>query len=159
MSKRKGASARKIDRIISEVKTRLGANSIGAIYSHQVLADRIRRCQLPPASKNPRVQIMHTLLGIELLVGKKRLICPDLATARYLSVFARLGCQQVAIPYDITRVSHIADQLESAWHQMMLLVDHLTGTESNRLRAAVKRNLIESLQREINALGPGAKAN
>jgi hypothetical protein len=93
---------------------------------------------------------MHTLFGIELLVGKRRLICPDLATARYLSVFARLGCQQVAVPYDITRISRIADQLESAWHQMMLLVDHLAGT--GRLRAAAKRELIEGLQREIAAL-------
>ena len=81
----------------------------------------------PITSKRPspsaRVEIQHTLLGVELKLGRKRLLCPDLATARYLSVFARLGCQDVALPYDITKISQLADELESSWYRMLLLAE------------------------------------
>ncbi len=76
-----------------------------------------------PSSPPVRVVIQHTLLGVELKLGRKRLLCPDLATARYLSVFARIGCQDVAVPYDITKISHLADELESSWYRMLLLAD------------------------------------
>jgi len=56
-----------------------------------------------------------------------------------LSVFARLGCNLIAVPYDITQISSIADELESGWHRMMLLIDHLTEGRSERLRAVVRK--------------------
>ena len=31
----------------------------------------------------------------------------------------------MAIPYDITTISAIADELESSWHRMLLLADEL----------------------------------
>jgi len=96
-------------------------------------------------------------LGIELKVGNRRLLCPDLATARYLSVFARLGCSVIAVPYDITKISWIADELESSWHRMMLLIDHLTEGRSERLRALVTRRLISEARAEIESLGPGSR--
>jgi hypothetical protein len=100
---------------------------------------------------------LHTLLGIELKVGNRRLLCPDLATARYLSVFARVGCDVIAVPYDITQISWIADELESSWHRMMLLIDHLTAGRSARLRAMVRRRLIEETKNAIASLGAGSK--
>jgi hypothetical protein len=101
--------------------------------------------------------VLHTLLGIELKIGNRRLLCPDLATARYLSIFARLGCDGVAVPYDITHISRIADELESAWHRMMLLVDHFTSGRSKRLSALVRRRLIADARDQINRLGAGSK--
>src|SRR5262249_12510514 len=100
---------------------------------------------------------MHTLLGIELKVGKVRLLCPDLATARYLSVFARLGCEVVAIPYDITQISWIADELESSWQRMMLLADHSTKNRSSRLRSMVRRCLLKEVSASIQQAGGGSQ--
>ena len=52
----------------------------------------------------------------------------------YLSVFARAGCEEVAVPYDITRVSLFADELESSWHRMLLLADHEAAQRTDSLR-------------------------
>src|SRR5262249_10403648 len=106
---------------------------------------------------SPTIDIMHTLLGIELKVGKVRMLCPDLATARYLSVFARIGCEEVAIPYDITQISWIADELESSWHRMMLLVEHFTRGRTARLRSLVRRKLLTQVKESVLAAGAGSK--
>lgn len=81
------------------------------IYRDSVLKARTRNYCLPVLRFRVTPEILHTLLGIELRLGRKRLLCPDLATARYLAIFARIGLQNVAIPYDITRVSVLADEL------------------------------------------------
>ena len=85
------------------------------------------------------------------------MLCPDLATARYLAVFARLGCHQVAIPYDITKISHVADELESSWHRMLLLSDKLAADRSSAFRARLRRALIAKVQAEIEQAGAGAR--
>jgi hypothetical protein len=96
------------------------------------------------------------LLGVELKVGRKRLSCPDLATARYLAVFARLGVAAVAVPYDITRTSPLADELESSWQRMLLLIEHRASERSPALRARLRRTLIGAARREIEEAGAGA---
>ena len=101
------------------------------------------------------MEIQHTLLGVELKVGQRRLLCPDLATARYLSVFARAGCTEVAIPYDITRVSLLADELESSWHRMLLLANHNAASRSDSFKARIHGLLIAKLRDEIAAAGGG----
>ena len=84
------------------------------------------------------------------------MLCPDLATARYLAVFARLSCRRVAIPYDITRISHIADELESSWHRMLLLSDMLAADRSSAFRARLRQALIAKVRDEIEKAGAGA---
>ncbi len=119
------------------------------IYRDRILKLRTRSYQFGRLNHRARVDIQHTLLGVELKVGRRRLLCPDLATARYLSVFARLGCQKVAIPYDITKISELADQLESSWYRMFLLADYRAANESeqfrNRIRALLKARVLEEV--------------
>jgi hypothetical protein len=109
--------------------------------------------QLKPRA---RIEIQHTLLGVELKVGSRRLSCPDLATARYLSVFARAGCEEVAVPYDITRISQLADELESSWHRMLLLVDHLAAQKSEAFRGRIRQVLLATIRDEVVKAGAGA---
>jgi len=142
--------------IAAEITQQLGDLSIAAIYQDKIRPQRTRQYELRAPAKSS-VAILHTLLGIELKVGNRRLLCPDLATARYLSVFARLGCDLIAVPYDITQISRIADELESSWHRMMLLVDHLTDGRSERLRAAVRRRMIGETRDAIKSLGAGSR--
>ena len=118
---------------------------------------RTRAYEFPPTSRNAAPEIHRTLLGIELKVGRRRMLCPDLATARYLAVFARLGCHRVAIPYDITKISHVADELESSWHRMLLLSDKLGTDRSSAFRARLRRALIAKVQAEIEKAGAGAR--
>ena len=116
---------------------------------------RTRSYKLHGPTKKPDVEVMHTLLGVELRVGKRRLLCPDLATARYLAVFARLGVEEMAVPYDITKISRLADDLESSWYRMLMLAEHLTANRSERLRNRVIAGLITDQRQEVMALGAG----
>jgi len=68
------------------IQEQLGESWLPRIYRERILKLRTRSYQFENAKAAARVDIQHTLLGVELKVGRKRLLCPDLATARYLSV-------------------------------------------------------------------------
>ena len=154
---RKSARQVKTEDIAAEIKKQMGDQALDILYRDKILAQRTRQYELRAPARNARVEILHTLLGIELKIANRRLLCPDLATARYLSVFARLGCDCVAVPYDITQVSRIADELESSWHRTMLLIEHFTVDRSERLRANVRARILEDARANIAALGAGTK--
>jgi hypothetical protein len=141
--------------VAAEVRRQLGDQLISTIYRDRIRVIRTRSYQLSAPAKKVAVEVMHTLLGIELKIGKRRLLCPDLATARYLSVFARLGAPEVAVPYDITQISRLADDLESAWYRMLMLVEHLTVGQSDRFRNKVRANLIADERNKVVEAGAG----
>jgi hypothetical protein len=140
-----------------KIEEQLGESWLPRIYRERILKLRTRSYQFENAKPTERVVIQHTLLGVELKVGRRRLLCPDLATARYLSVFARLGCKAVAVPYDITKISHLADELESSWYRMLLLVEQEARAESTRFRGRLRGLLLAKIRTEIEAAGPGTR--
>lgn len=142
---------------LTEIERQLGDSWLPRIYREHILSIRTRSYQFLPIGKSASPEIHHTLLGIELKVGRRRMLCPDLATARYLAVFVRIGCQTVAIPYDITMISHLADQLESSWHRMLLLTDSLISDRSPVFRTRIRRLLIGKVRVELNAAGAGTR--
>ncbi|HMX29688.1 MAG TPA: hypothetical protein PKC13_29150, partial [Blastocatellia bacterium] len=111
----------KADDLVAEIKRMLGDQQISAIYRDRIRSIRTRSYKLNGSTRKVEVEVMHTLLGVELKLGKRRLLCPDLATARYLAVFGRLGVAETAVPYDITQISRLADDLESSWFRMLML--------------------------------------
>ena len=138
-----------------KIQEQLGETWLPRIYRERILKLRTRSYQFENDKPSERVVIQHTLLGVELKVGRRRLLCPDLATARYLSVFARVGCRAVAVPYDITKISHLADELESSWYRMLLLVEQAARTESTRFRGRLRGLLLAKIRAEIEDAGPG----
>lgn len=145
----------RVDAIAAEVKRRLGDRLISAIYRDRIRAMRTRSYLLNAPIRKAAVEVMSTLLGVELKIGKRRLLCPDLATARYLAVFARLGVVEVAVPYDITQVSRLADDLESSWYRMLTLVESLAVEQSDRFRNKVRASLIAGERSGIIEAGAG----
>ena len=143
--------------IADEIRLVLANSSIDALYRDRVLSGRTRQYGLSRANHEATVEIIHTLLGIELKIGNRRLLCPDYPTARYLSIFARLGGGQVAVPYDITQISTIADEMESSLQRMLLMVDLLTKERSSRIKALVRSRLAEIIRENIAQLGAGTK--
>ena len=138
------------------IKDQLGDSWLPQVYRRILrLRTRAYRFQNPKFSRE--VSIQHTLLGVELKIGRWRALCPDLATARYLQVFARLGCIEVAVPYDITRISRLADELESSWFRMLLLADHATVERTQKLKIRLRGLLFANIKEEILAAGPGAR--
>src|SRR6059058_4864233 len=135
--------------VVAEIRTELGDEWLPAIYSSRIRSQRTRSYQLDIARRENSPQIQYTLLGIELKVGRKRFACPDLATARYLRIFARLGCREFAVPYDITMISTIADELETAWQHFILTIEAETKILSPQSRGRTRAALIRVMRNEI----------
>jgi hypothetical protein len=142
---------------LEKIRSELGNSWLPQVYVQRVLNLRTRAYEFPAMPRKAAPQIHHTLLGIELQAGRRRMLCPDLATARYLSVFARIGCRAVAIPYDITKISMIADELESSWHRMLLISDRLTADRNAAFRARIRRQIIGKVRDEIAKAGAGPR--
>lgn len=140
---------------VAEVKESLGEAWLPRIYRDRILKLRTRSHHLTVPAKENRIEVQHTLLGVEVQAGRRRMLCPDLATARYLAVFARAGCADVAVPYDITKISLLADELESSWHRMLLLVGQAAEDRSPAFRTRVRSALIGNLRKEIAESGAG----
>jgi hypothetical protein len=134
--------------VAAEIKGELESAWLPTIYADKVRSQRTRAYKLDVPRRENRADIQYTLLGIELKVGRKRFACPDLSTARYLRVFARLGCREFAIPYDITKISGVADELETSWQRSLLLLDQL---DQNEARSSV----VKAIRDEIGRIGPG----
>ena len=146
-----------VESYVQKIQEQLGEAWLPRIYRERILKLRTRSYEFENAKPSERVVIQHTLLGVELKVGRRRLLCPDLATARYLSVFARLGCKAVAVPYDITKISHLADELESSWYRMLLLVEPEARAESTRFKGRLRGLLLAKIRAEIEEAGPGTR--
>ena len=132
-------------------------DSLPTIYSEKVRSLRTRSCTLEIPERENDAEILHTLLGIELKVGRSRFACPDLATARYMRVFARLGIREFAIPYDITQISTLADELETTWQRTLLEFEDGFKASSDRQLKLGRSRLVKSVRTEIGSIGPGAK--
>lgn len=139
---------------VTEIEQALGAEWLPSIYRDQVRSQRTRAYHFEIAAGENKVSILHTLLGIELKVGKKRFSCPDLATARYMQVFARVGCSAFAVPYDITKISPLADELELGWQKALLMCDECASKRSEGA-SKIRKALIRKIRKEIEAIGEG----
>ena len=142
--------------VAAEIKERLSAEWLPEIYRAKVRSQRTRAHRLEIPQKENRALIQHTLLGVELKVGNNRFSCPDLSTARYLQVFARFGCQAFAVPYDITKISTLADELESAWQKILLLFENAVTDKTAPVKGRMRSGLIKEIRREIEEIGAGS---
>jgi hypothetical protein len=138
-----------------EIREKLAGEWIPAIYRDKVRSQRTRSYRMEIPEKENRAEIQHTLLGVELKVGKIRLACPDLSTARFLTVFSRIGCRDVALPYDITKIPALADELESAWQKTLLHLGEAAGAKSPQVRGKMRSGLIRLIRNEISEIGAG----
>lgn len=136
--------------IASEIREELAGEWIPLIYAEKIRPQRTRSVPLDVPEKENDANILHTLLGVELKVGKRRFACPDLATARYMQVFARIGCREFAVPYDITKISSLADELETAWHKAFLLLG-----QKKPVNARTRSSLIKEIRTELSGIGAG----
>ena len=142
---------------VQKIQEQLAETWLPRIYRERILKLRTRSYQFETPNASARIDIQHTLLGVELKVGRRRLLCPDLATARYLSVFARIGCKAVALPYDITKISRLADELESSWYRMLLLIDQEARGESAKFRSRLRGLLLAKIRADLAEAGPGTR--
>ncbi|HQZ83000.1 MAG TPA: hypothetical protein PLR83_07250 [Pyrinomonadaceae bacterium] len=144
-----------VDALLDRIRTDLAEDWLPELYRTKVRAQRTRSYMLDIRGGEISPRILYTLLGIELQVGKRRFACPDLATARYLRVFARLGCAEFAVPYDISKISRIADRLETSFQRALLVAADVTKRRTPRSAALIRRKLLIRMRDEIAAIGAG----
>lgn len=141
-----------------KVKESLAEDWLPRIYRERILEMRTRAHSLPAVSKGAAIEVQHTLLGVELKVGQRRVLCPDLATARYLAVFARVGCAAIAVPYDIRQTLLLADAVEFAWQRMLMSIDSFCKNEQlprTTFHSRVRRILVDEIRQEVEQAGSG----
>lgn len=141
----------------NEIKEILGETWLVNIYRDKIRPLRTRSYSLDIPERENSVEIQHTLLGVELKAGNIRLACPDLSTARYLQTFARLGCQEIAVPYDITKISTLADDLESSWQRIVLLLDESNKDKAATAKGRLRASLIKEIRHALDEIGAGEK--
>jgi hypothetical protein len=82
-------------------------------------------------------QIYKTFLGYEIIGARKRILCPDLTTARYLRIFAEIGLREMDLPYDVTYTQEILPELERSYASLRRIFDFfvdqlISGYEKNQ---------------------------
>lgn len=113
------------------------AEELLRIYRSGTDDSKTRRVRLLGRKCEP--VILKTFLGYELQMRRTRLNCPDLATARYLKIFAEIGCAGIEVPYDPTVTAEILPRLEELAAELKEAC-----TDSSQLRSeyrALRRKL------------------
>ncbi|MDM7922779.1 MAG: hypothetical protein QUS14_10810 [Pyrinomonadaceae bacterium] len=143
--------------LITQVRKTLGSEWISTVYESDVRPLRTRSFDLAIPQRENRPVVLHTLLGVELKVGRVRISCPDLGTARYLAVFAALGCTKVAVPYDITQVPVLSDRLERAWSRTFEELERVGRDIPPQSLGKMRARIVRELRNEIAAIGAGER--
>lgn len=118
------------------------------IYRERVLPAPTRTVHLLGRKCNSK--IMETLLGFELQAGYKRIQCPDSVTARYLRVFADIGCRTVKLPYDPTITAEVVPIFE-AFDRALRKGVAARYPGSRRIQVYVLKRVCAHLRRQLKA--------
>src|SRR5687768_13280491 len=136
---------------LANIRTELGSDWIPEIYTESVRPLRTRSFEMDIPERENHPEMFETLLGMELKVGRRRFACPDANTARYLYVFACLGCRNIAVPYDITVLGGLADRFEGSWNKTVDVLERCTDGLSPQQKGRVRAALVRSIREEIKA--------
>ena len=119
------------------------------LYCQEVLPGRTRTVRL--LGRKCSAQLMRTFLGFEVKMGRRRLTCPDITTARYLKIFAELGLKEVEIPYDPTRTAALLPELQEAFLQLNRRLEE--KEEPAQRRQLAQRRLYARVRRALGKCG------
>lgn len=142
-------------KIQAKIRESMAKDWLPSIYAEKIRSQRTRSIHIDVPERENRAEINYTLLGIEVQVGKRRFTCPDLATARYIRVMVRIGCRDFAIPYDITKVSVAADDLETSWQRALIILEEATRDKGTKSIAAIRSRLVKAIREAVREMGPG----
>ncbi len=108
-----------------------------AIYHREVLPHKTRTVRLLGVKCAAR--IIQTLLGYEVQARYKRILCPDLVTARYLKLFSELGCRTIRLPYDPTVTAKLVPVMEYALESIADTVANIFPHDPRRRQYAIRK--------------------
>lgn len=140
---------------VSKIRISLQSDWIPDIYLNQIRPLRTRSIEMDIPERENKTELLETLLGFELKVGSRRIASPNLATARYLRIFARIGCRNIAVPYDITAIPVICNDLERSWITMNDVLETERAGRSPQQLGKLRASVIRLIREEIKKAGAG----
>ena len=132
-----------------------GIANIVETYRMQVLPIKTRVIHL--LGRKAPAQIIETLLGYEVKSRYKRIHCPDRVTARYVKLFAELGCRAIRLPYDPTVTARLIPDFERTAEAIRRGVQELFP-QSHPLQIYVLRQLYRRLRAQLKAAAKSTPA-
>jgi len=119
--------------LAQNVLDRIGEDNLATFYKDRIATVPCYRLDLPKPEEP--IVIENSLFGWRLKIGKKAIDCSSEAQARYLLVFAEMGCDQTLVPKDDAYLSSIVNQWESLFEKAQAaLQEHTSSILQNKTR-------------------------
>jgi type I restriction enzyme M protein len=135
--------------LAQNVLDRIGEDNLATFYKHRIAAVPCYSLDLPKPEKP--IKIENSLFGWRLKIGKKTIDCPNEAQARYLRVFAEMGCDQTLVPKDDAYLSSIVNQWESLFEKAQAaLQEHTSSILQNKTRDLLIHTVWATLREQMS---------
>lgn len=131
------------------------SGNIVELYRLEVIPVKTRTIRL--LGKKTSATVRNTLLGFEVQASYKRILCPDMPTARYLKSFTELGCHSIRLPYDPTLTARLVPEIESGLAHISAGV-HALFPNDREIERYVLRRIYEIIRKELKK-GEGLTAH
>jgi type I restriction enzyme M protein len=138
-----------LDLLVQNVLDRIGEDNLVTFYQHRIAAVPCYSLDLPKPEEP--IEIENSLFGWRLQIGKKAIDCSSEAQARYLRVFAELGCDQTLVPKDDAYLSSIMNQWESLFEKAQAaLQEHTSSILQNKTRDLLIHTVWATLREQMS---------
>jgi len=130
---RKTKNGLDLNLLTQNILDRIGEDNLATFYQHRIASVPCYSLDLPKPEEP--IKIENSLFGWRLKIGKKTIDCPSEAQARYLRVFAEMGCDQTLVPKDDAYLSSIVNQWETLFEKAQAaLQEHTSSILQNKTR-------------------------
>jgi hypothetical protein len=138
-----------LDLLVQNVLGRIGEDNLAIFYKDRIAAVPCYSFDLPK-SEEP-IKIENSLFGWRLKIGRKTIDCSSEAQARYLRVFAEMGCDQTLVPKDDAYLSSIVNQWESLFEKAQAaLQEHTSSILQIRTRDLLIQTVWAKLREQMS---------
>ena len=138
-----------LDLLVQNVLDRIGEDNLATFYKDRIATVPCYSLDLPKPEEP--IEIENLLFGWRLKIGKKAIDCSSEAQARYLRVFAEMGCDQTLVPKDDDYLSSIVNQWESLFEKAQAaLQEHTSSILQSKTRDLLIHTVWATLREQMS---------
>jgi len=138
-----------LDLLVQNVLDRIGEDNLATFYKDRIATVPCYSLDLPKPEEP--IEIENLLFGWRLKIGKKAIDCSSETQARYLRVFAEMGCDQTLVPKDDTYLSSIVNHWESLFEKAQAaLQEHTSSILQNKTRDLLIHTVWATLREQMS---------
>jgi hypothetical protein len=146
---RKTKNGLDLNLLTQNILDRIGEDNLATFYQHRIATVPCYSLDLPKPEEP--IEIENLLFGWRLKIGKKAIDCSSETQARYLRVFAEMGCDQTLVPKDDAYLSSIVNQWESLFEKAQAaLQEHTSSILQNKTRDLLIHTVWATLREQMS---------